>query len=382
MATTVPPHPLDLHDAHPLELIPFFQRWPCGPVRDLVYTFLFNTLLAAVFTVLAALWNRRHGIVELAWVNFVFAQCVGYAMHALYMLLQRLIPRSRWRSAWARVLFWGVLPIVGVTAGYSLAASLLGLSDFSRSMFTPRGLVTIAFLALIITGIVYAVLAPRARTAQAEAAVAREQARAAAAEREAALARMKALAAQVEPHFLYNTLAHVASLVDAKPADARAMLERLIALLRSSARAGNGGTTLGDEAEMLRAYLDLIAMRMGPRLAWSIDVPATLRTIAMPPSVLQPLVENAVKHGLEPKVDGGRIDLTARERDGVLEVVVADTGVGFGAAVEVLGGSTELGLAMLKQRLAALYGDAATLVLAENVPDGVRATLSIPVERR
>jgi sensor histidine kinase YesM len=381
MATTAPPPP-ELRDVHPLEIIPYFRRWPCGPVRDLVYTFLFNALLGAVFTALALLYTRRYGLVQLAWINFVFAQCVGFSVHALYELAHRAIPRGRWRKRSENFVFWVAVPVTGVFVGYAIAATLLGWSSFLRSLFTLEGFAVVAFIALVITGILYAVLAPRARAAQAEAAIAREQARVAAAEREATLAQMKALAAQVEPHFLYNTLAHVASLVDAKPADARAMLERLIALLRASVRAGADTTTLGDEAQMLRAYLDILAMRMGPRLAWSIDVPESLRSLTLPPSLLQPLVENSVKHGLEPKVDGGRIDVSAVARDGSLELVVADSGVGFGSGAAAFGGSTALGLSVLRQRLAALYGSAASLTLAERPEGGVRATLRIPAEFR
>jgi sensor histidine kinase YesM len=120
-------------------------------------------------------------------------------------------------------------------------------------------------------------------------------------------------------------------------------------------------------------------MRMGSRLAWTADVPPTLLHVALPPALLQPLVENAVKHGLEPKIEGGSIAIAARAVDGKLELTVADTGEGFGTTTAPIGGSTRLGLSVLKQRLAALYGNAATLTLAENRPSGVRATLTIPM---
>jgi LytS/YehU family sensor histidine kinase len=108
-------------------------------------------------------------------------------------------------------------------------------------------------------------------------------------------------------------------------------------------------------------------------------VPAELANVALPPSLLQPIVENAVKHGLEPKIEGGAISLTAKAGDGVLELVVTDTGAGFRTEASPIGGSTNLGLAVLKERLSLLYGDAATLVLVENRPTGVKATLRIPL---
>jgi sensor histidine kinase YesM len=149
--------------------------------------------------------------------------------------------------------------------------------------------------------------------------------------------------------------------------------------LRATAQTSNGDTTLRSQADLVHAYLDILSMRMGPRLKWTIDVPAELANVALPPSLLQPIVENAVKHGLEPKIEGGAISLTAKARDGVLELVVTDTGAGFRTEASPIGGSTNLGLAVLKERLSLLYGDAASLVLVENRPTGVKATLRIPL---
>jgi two-component sensor histidine kinase len=378
MATTAPAAPLNIHEAHPLELIPFFRRWPCGFWRDLVYTFIWNTGLALLFSMFALLWMSKVGIARVLWINFVYAQCVGYAIHGFYLVGYALLPREHLRSRAVRVVFFAGVPVLGVIAGFAIGAWLLGPSGMPNWLFSPRGLLALAVNSLLITGLLLAVMIPRERAAKAEA---REQTRVAAAEREAALAQLKALEAQVEPHFLYNTLAHVASLIDTDPRQARGMLDRLISLLRATAKASNGGATLGGQADLLRAYLEILVMRMGPRLAWAIDVPQTLADAALPPALLQPLVENAIKHGLEPNVDGGRIDVSARERDGKLELVVADTGAGFGTTNAPLGGSTNLGLSVLKQRLRALYGDAATLTLSENRPSGVRATLRVPLQR-
>ena len=134
-------------------------------------------------------------------------------------------------------------------------------------------------------------------------------------------------------------------------------------------------------AKFVRAYLDVLAMRLGPRLGWSIDAPDALASRELPPAILQPLVENAIKHGIEPSLAGGTIALTAREEGGRLSVEVADTGVGFGAASAPTGGSSGLGLANLRARLAALYGDEARVTLAENPPRGVRVTVSLPSAR-
>jgi signal transduction histidine kinase len=365
--------PFSIHHYHPLELVPFFRRWRSGFWRDLVYTFIWNSALALLFTALALLWVARTDLPRLLWLNFVYAQSVGYAIHALYLVGYLVVPRERLDAGGVRFVFLGVIPVIGVVVGFFVGQWLLGAPTVPSWLATPRGLAALVLNALLIAGILMAVMLPRERAAKATA-------RVAAAEREAALAQLKALEAQVEPHFLYNTLAHVASLIDDDPGQARRMLERLIAWLRSTTRAGAVDGTLAGQAELTRAYLDILALRMGRRLAWTIDVPDTLARAALPPSLLQPLVENAIKHGLEPTVDGGTIDIRAREAGGDLEITVSDTGGGFTGTTAPIGGSTQRGLALLKQRLAALYGDRASLTLAENRPRGVRATLRLPLQ--
>jgi len=383
MAATppVPASSVDLYEAHPLEMIPWFRgRYPPGLVRDLVYTLIWNTLIAVAFTVIGMLWTGRVPLLRLFWWNMVFAQCIGYTIHVLFAITGSIPGRLMQRKGIARIVCYVGVPIAGVILGYLLAATLLGWLQLRTVILTPRGIVALAALALLMSGVIAALLLPRERAARAEAAAARDQMRAAAAERETVLAQMKALEAQVEPHFLYNTLAHVASLIGDDPPAARAMLDRLIALLRDTARAGAVPATLGNQANHVRAWLEILTMRMGARLAWSVDVPDELREAAVPPALLQPLVENAIKHGLEPSVDGGRVDVGARREGGVLVLTVADTGAGFGRTDAPIGGSTGLGLASLRARLAALYGNAASLAVAEREPSGVSVTVRLPLE--
>ncbi|HVE48467.1 MAG TPA: histidine kinase [Casimicrobiaceae bacterium] len=363
---------------HPLELIPLFRRWKPGFWRDIVYTFIWNTLIALIFCGFALLFEPRISLFALARANFVFAQCIGFSIHVLFALGDLVAPRVHDMPFGTRLVYYTCVPIVGVLLGYWIGARWLGYDRFLDWMFTARGLGQIGILVAIISGVMSIIFVQRERAARAEATIAVEQARVAAAEREAAMAQMKALEAQVEPHFLYNTLAHVASLIGTDANQARQMLDRLIALLRSTAKAGGDRGTLGSQVALLRAYLDILAMRMGPRLAWSIDVPPALEAAVLPPALLQPLIENAIKHGLEPNVEGGRIDVTARAVDDMIEIIVADTGAGFGSQAP-LGGSTKQGLSVLKQRLTALFGTAAALTLVENRPHGIRAILRVPL---
>jgi signal transduction histidine kinase len=216
--------------------------------------------------------------------------------------------------------------------------------------------------------------------AEARAAQSAAEAQAAALEREVVQARLAALQAQVEPHFLFNTLASIDHLIETDPPRASRMQKNLIALLRErlpGLRDAPGGAArdLGYELAVVRPYLELLQMRMEERLRATIDVPAGLHSAEFPPMVLQSLVENAVRHGLEPKAEGGALAVRAEVAHGRLVVSVADTGLGFGRAVT---GGTGVGLTNIRERLALLYGGAGTLTIAENPGGGTVATIAVP----
>ena len=363
---------------HPLELIPFFRRFPKSIPRDLVYTAIWNTLFALFFALLAMVMDPRASFLRELRGTFVFAQCIGYFIHIGFMICDRIVgSQIHHAKVWVRALYYSAIPIVAVFPGYMLAFWLLNIRNGTAWLFDPNVILSIVVLSMMISGVLLLIFIPRERAAKAEAAMAREQARVAAAEKDAADARFKLLEAQVEPHFLYNTLAHVVSLVDHEPAVAKRMIERLITLLRATASAATGAATLGGQVELLRAYLDILALRMESRLAWRIDVPPDLAALRVPPMLLQPLVENAVKHGLEPNVDGGALVVTARRVGTRLVLEVADTGRGLGATTA--GVASGLGLANLRARLAALYGDDARLTIEEDTPRGTRATIALPL---
>jgi signal transduction histidine kinase len=194
-------------------------------------------------------------------------------------------------------------------------------------------------------------------------------------EKELATARLSLLQAQVEPHFLYNTLASAQYLTRSDPAQAETMLGHLIQYLRRSLpRTDHALSTLGDELERSRAYLDILKLRMGERLQLRIDIPGDLLATPLPPMMLQTLVENAIKHGLEPKPEGGSVWIFARRDGARVAVTVADDGRGFDAQA----GGGGIGLRNVRERLRLVYGEAATLTVAANFPVGVAATISVP----
>ena len=188
-------------------------------------------------------------------------------------------------------------------------------------------------------------------------------------------AQLRMLQAQIEPHFLFNTLANLNGLIELDPRRAQELLDALIRYLRGSlARARAERGTLGDELKLLEAYLEILKIRMGERLDYRFRVDDVLGGLAFPPMLLQPLVENAIRHGLEPTVEGGAVDVSAVRDGDRLRIEVRDDGLGFG---QEPGGGT--GLANVRERVASLFGGAGRLSLAEAAGGGVVATLEIPV---
>jgi len=363
---------------HPLEIIPYLRHARPGVLRDVLYTLVWNSLFALFFTVVSLLVDLGASIVDSLRITFVFAQCIGFVIYAAFLVTRRLFGEAIRRAhLWLRAAYYAIVTIVGIFPGYLLAFQVLHWKNGSEWLFSPRTAVSIVVVSLMITSVLLLIFVPRERAARAEAAVAREQARVAAAQNEATTARMKLLEAQVEPHFLYNTLAHVISLIDEHPPVAKGMIERLIALLRASAASAGGRTTLGVQVDLLAAYLEIVATRMGERLRWRIDVPAPLRDLVVPPMLLQPIVENAVKHGIEPSLEGGGIVVRAAREASRLELTVDDTGGGFPdtAPRERPG----IGLANLRARLAASYGDDASLTIEDAHPHGTRVTIALPI---
>lgn len=195
-------------------------------------------------------------------------------------------------------------------------------------------------------------------------------------ERRAVDARLRLLQAQVEPHFLFNTLANVRELVDSGSPQASSVLGSLIAYLRAAVpRINDPATTLGQELELVRAYLDIMQMRMPDRLQYSLQADAAAPRLRCPPMSLLALVENAVRHGIDPSEEGGRIDVTIKVENGICRTVVADTGVGLRREDS---GGLGTGLAALRERLRLTFGAEARLDLSPTPPHGVTAVLEFP----
>jgi len=307
----------------------------------------FNTGIAALLTLV----SYGAGF----WENFVFSQCIGLSV--------LLLIHFGWRGLWPvrkppRLPFIGLIVlaiIAGWLGGSAIASALLGMPwTAGRSAMAALG-VTVA-AGVVGTWFFWS----RQRAAELE--------------RGRIEAQLKLLQAQIEPHFLFNTLANLDALIATDPPRARAMLGHLNDYLRATlAAARKERNSLEEEFALLKNYLEVLAIRMGARLRYELALPEALASLQVPPMLLQPLVENAVKHGLEPKVEGGSVKVSAREERGRLVLEVADTGLG-----EQGSGGSGVGLANLRERLAAAFGGLANVRAGANPAGGYTVTLSLP----
>jgi signal transduction histidine kinase len=196
------------------------------------------------------------------------------------------------------------------------------------------------------------------------------------AERHANDARLKLLETQLEPHMMFNTLANLRALIGVDPARAQEMLDHVIAYLRATLDASRATShPLRTEFDRLHDYLELMAIRMGPRLAYTLELPPELSEVPVPALLLQPLVENSIKHGLEPKVEGGRIEVRARREGDRVVIEVQDSGVGANGPG---GGSKGFGLVQIRERLATLHGGRASLDFSTDAL-GAHARIALPL---
>jgi hypothetical protein len=346
---------------------------------QLVWTALFCAALAFVFTFFGFLsfartlddWLNLNRWAHWYGNNLAACLIIGYLIHALFEGIGRLVgaPRIRVFRAWQRVVFYAGVPMLGVAIGWPASAWLL--SDRGLDIFSGPSawrMVTYSIgLTLLMTFVLYHWFGAKARAIEAE--------------RRATEAQLRLLQAQIEPHFLFNTLANVHALIEHDAPKARRMLGAFTDYLRAGlANLRRERAPLADELALAEAYLRVQQSRMEERLRFTIEADEAARRGQLPPLMLQPLVENAVVHGLEPRVDGGTVKVRARVEAGALVVEVRDEGQGprpAGKAAPRAGQG--LALANVRERLHTSFGDAATLELVPGEP-GTLARLRVPLE--
>lgn len=347
-----------------------FAPWLCSQVLML------QAIALCITVIISGIQGHHFG------TAFVFSSCIslscGFFIQCGRWLANQWLSRrpntrltaDELRGAWPGWPLMLLILIVGTALGVSLgnavANALTGLNEpglHDSKLSTMLGLMQFSLIpGLAFTG--YFVI--RSRLAHAEM-------RAQTAQRLAAENQLRLLESQLEPHMLFNTLANLRVLIGMDPPRAQAMLDQLIAFLRATLQASRSSAhPLSAEFARLQDYLALMQVRMGPRLQATLTLPPELATHNLPPLLLQPLVENAIKHGLEPHVDGGALEISAQRQGEQLVLQVRDTGAGLGNSPH---SGTQFGLQQVRERLQAQYGEAAALHMA-NASDGRGGTLA------
>ncbi|WP_395790565.1 sensor histidine kinase [Aquimonas sp.] len=350
-----------------------------SPPRASGFALLLNPSRLAWVGAAALLWGL---LLSLVWQSGLLSLWIRVlAVAAAALLAFGLF--EQWPSRLPRRLARWVLQVLAVAAVVPLTALVFwSLStDPGAPPFYREQDRLIGFLLLSLSGLLLAPWFALAALVRQKDALARHQALAFALERselerQAVDARLHLLQAQVAPHFLFNTLANVQALVDSGSGQASSVLGSLISYLRAAVpRLGETDTDLGQELELARAYLQLMQMRMPDRLQFGIDIDDRLLRLRCPPLSLLSLVENAVRHGIDPSEEGGRIDIEARLVDGRCRLRVRDTGVGLQPDSRGLG----TGLSTLRERLRLAFGESTSLRLSAVDPHGLRAEIELPL---
>jgi hypothetical protein len=302
---------------------------------------------------------------------------VAFAAAAAYAVCERLPARvPPWLARW-------VYQLLGIVVAIPLAAYAAYWATTGEFTFWTDVRRLLGYTQLTFAGVLFAPWFALAAMVRARDLLAHEQALAFALERgqlerQALDARLRLLQAQVQPHFLFNTLANVRALVGAGSPQAPAVLDSLIAYLRAAVpRLDEPAATVGDELKLVRAYLELMQLRMPDRLQYSVQADEAVLSVRCLPLSLLSLVENAVRHGIDPAEQGGRIEVSAQVRDGRCLLCVTDSGVGLTEG----SGSGGTGLTNLRERLRLAWGEAAQLRLGEVAPHGVCAEIETPVSQ-
>jgi len=337
---------------------------PRNVLKDLVYTIIISAVIAAFLTLT--------GITTKSFViNLIVSQSFGLSIFSIIIFLLWIFKPEK-TAPLAFIVLIGIAS--GILIGLQIGPFVL-LRIFSIVLWQQEK----SLLQPIILGITFGSVATyffyaKARLRVSMGELQQERIKRLSSEKEALEANLRLLQAQIEPHFLFNTLSNVLSLIDTDPASGKSMLVDLIHYLRTSlSRTFPDPITLDQEMDMIKAYLNIQKIRMGERLHFKIELPDAVSKHPFPPMLLQPLVENALKHGLEPKMEGGEIMIKATEEEDLIRVEVMDTGCGFSSLH-----NAGVGIGNVKERIKLLYGEKGRFIIEENKPNGVRAIIEVP----
>ena len=343
------------------------NRSDTGWAKRFLFSFCYVLAVCGVIAIVITVLTSK----EQLKANLVMSYALGINIHLFTFILIFLFKPS----APGHTALLYLIALVGGTLNGMWTGTMVLKACFSHDMAWQHDFLQTAMVCIVPATVVTYYFYTRTRIRLDNEAIEVEKNRREAIEKEALKGKLRMLQAQIEPHFLFNTLSNVISLIDTQPESGKAMLINLVHYLRTSlARTLPEETTLGQEIRMIRAYLDIQKIRMGDRLDYHVEFSDHLSNRVFPPMLLQPLVENAVKHGLEPTVKGGKITVCVSEENNFIKVNICDTGLGISDIQK-----TGVGLSNVKERLRLLFEDRGRLILTENTPQGVCAVIEVPI---
>lgn len=346
----------------------FFDYRLTSHGRELVKAYLASVVLVIMMVIGLTAVNFGEGF----GTNMIIGQSIGTSMFfcasvTLY-LLRHSGPFTQMVAAMAAM-------ITGAVLGFFLGSIAAG-KDLRNFIPDRQEIIIEVFALSIITGFLFRyILNSQKRISEAEAKIHREKIKRLTIEKQVVETNLRLLQAQIEPHFLFNTLSNILTLNEMDTQKGRIMLEDLISYLRITlSKARQETATIAQEMELIRAYLNIFKIRMGERLEYEIHIEEGLRHKQIPPMLIQPLVENAIEHGLEPKIEGGTIWISSYRRGDYLCLEVADSGLSFNKD-----NGWGVGLSNIRDRLLVLYDGNARFVFEKNTPVGLKVIIEVPV---
>ncbi len=305
-------------------------------------------------------------------VSFIYSQSIGISIASLVITTSKLMKTTRPVYQFlfiSAAVFLGA--VIGIAIGGTAAGRLIhGAMPVIRPEEQTKFYLYNLLYALLFGAIISYVFISLQK-------ISNEKIKRLEVEKNAVITEIKLLQSQMEPHFLFNTLSNILGLIDPDPEKAKRMLESFTQFLRASLVTARSETVaLAQELDVVKNYLDIFAVRMGERLKYSIDIPADLQAVRIPPLLIQPLVANAVKHGLEPSKNGGELVVSGAREGSLVRISVSDSGLG----INELSPGSGIGVENIRKRLDLVYGGRAKLVFEENKPGGLKAIIEFPYE--
>ncbi|MBI5417835.1 histidine kinase [Candidatus Poribacteria bacterium] len=335
-------------------------------LKDFLYVFIFNTIIALFLTII-----KFGGSLI---TNFIYSQCIGNLCALSTYIASRFTTNS---NPIIKLAIAILAMIIGIILGITIGSMANGISIITFiNEYSTSFIQTIA-ISLLFSAIIAYIFISRENITIAKAQVLEEKLKNISNEKNILETNIRLLQAQIEPHFLFNTLSTILSLMDSDINKSKIMMEDFTNLLRTSfSKTMDKNTAIYDELEIIKSYINIFKVRMRNRLIFKTNIPDNLMQYHIPSMLIQPLVENAIKHGIEPKIEGGEILIQINTTVDKMHIAVIDTGIGFKIDTK----SNGVALNNIKKRLELLYGNNAQLIMEENKPTGVKSIIEIPYE--